>query len=312
LEKRIPETRLSRLIRGGRISVIRQQRRIDSGRDRLLELDALPPEEVARLMASIQEVDNDPCFPEWVEPLLDVWGIVMASIAPQIYRLRPDHRYADPLPGFRPSGLAVTTDRAVALVREDLGFLTWDHPLVNGAMERYLGSGKGSAGFACWEAAGEPAFLLEMVFLLEAIAGPDLHVERYLPPTPFRVVVDHHLNNREKDLPGRLANLLTDGSAALFANILPAVSPRIPDMLEAGREMARARSRPVIGAAHRAAGLRMDAAVNRIEALSRMNAAIRGMETNAAKREGDALLAAVSAARLRLDAMRLIVKGKGF
>ena len=307
LERKATHARLDRLIRGGRISVIRQQRRIDLGRDRLLELDALPPEKMAGLMEAIRDIDGDPSFLQWIEPLLDVWGIVMEPLAPHVYRLRPDHRYADPLPGFRPSGLTVTTDRASALIREDLGFLTWDHPLVSGAMEHYLGSGKGSAGFACWAAAGEPAFLLEMVFLIEAIARPNLTVERYLPPTPFRVVVDHHLNNREKDLPEGLSDLLTDGSAALFAEIMPVVSHRIPEMLEAGRVMARARSRPVIEAAHQAAGRSMDDAVSRIEALSRVNAAIRDREINAAKLERNAVLSAISSARVRLDAMRLIV-----
>ncbi len=312
MDRKEAVSRLDRLIRCGRIAVMRQQRRIDSGRDRLLELDALPPDKVDRLMGAIREVDGDPDFTEWVERLLDVWGIVMEPITAHIYRLRPDHRYADPLPGFRPSGLTVTTDRSIALAREDLGFLTWEHPLVTGAMELFLGSGKGNAGFAHWATAGEPAFLLEMVFVVEATSKPDLDVERYLPPTPLRVVVDHHLKNGEKELPEGLSELLTEGSASLFAKIFPAVSHRIPDMVEAGRVMAQAWFLPVIEAAFQAAGQAGDDAVNRIEALSRVNAAIRDQEINAVKLEREAMLAAVSTARVRLDAMRLIVKGKGF
>jgi len=312
MDKKEAVTRLDSLIRCGRISVMRQQRRIDSGRDRLLELDALPPEKVDRLMEAIRKVDGDPDFTSWVERLLDVWGIVMEPVTAHIYRLSSDHRYADPLPGFRPSGLMVTTDRTIALTREDLEFLTWEHPLVTGAMELFLGSGKGNAGFAHWATAGEPAFLLEMVFVVEATAKPDLNVERYLPSTPLRVVVDPHLKNGEKELPEGLPDLLTEGSAPLFAKLLPAVSHRIPDMIEAGRVMAQAKSLPVIEAAHRAAGQARDDAVNRIEALSRVNAAIRDQEINAVKLEREAVLSAVSTARVRLDAMRLIVKGEGF
>ena len=304
--------RLNRLIRCGRISVARQQRRIEAGHDRLLELDASTPEKAVGLIEAIQEADDDPGFPEWVQRLLDAWGIVMEPIAPRTYRLSPDHRYADPLPGFRPSGLTVTTDRAVALTREDFGFLTWDHPLVTGAMERYLGSGKGNVGFAHWAAAGEPAFLLEMVFWVEATASPDLTVDRYLPPTPLRVVVDHHLKDGEDALPDGLSGHLTDGSAALFSKILPAVSHRIPDMVEAGRVMARAQSSSLIEAAHQAAVQMMDAAVDRLEALGRVNAAIGDLEIDAAKQARAAVLSAISTARVRLDAMRLIVKGKGF
>ncbi len=302
---------LERLIRGGRISADRQQRRIESGRDRLMELDAASLEKGAHLIDAIRRADGDSGFQEMVEALLDGWGIGMEPIAPSIFRLAPDHRYAEALPGFRPSGLTVTTDRAIALTREDLDFLTWDHPLVAGAMEGFLGSGQGNAAFSHWDAPGTPAFLLEMIFLLEAAAPPNLYVERFLPPTPIRVVVDHDLQNGANRRPDPLSDQLTDGSAALFSRILPAISHRIPEMVEAGRVMAQARSLPLIEAAYHSAGQAMQGVVNRLEALGQVNAAISDLEVNAAKQERDAVLSAVSKARLRIDALRLIVKGGG-
>jgi ATP-dependent helicase HepA len=302
--------RLMRLIHGGRIAADRQQRRIESGRDRLMALDAWSPEETDRLIETIRRADADSGFQALVESLLDHCGIVMEPIDARVFRLMPDHRYARPLPGFRPSGLTVTTDRAIALTREDLGFLTMDHPLVAGASELYLGSGNGNVAYAHWNASGTPAFFLEMVFLLEAGAPPDLCLDRFLPCTPIRVVVDHQLKNRENDLPDGRSDQLTDGSASLFAQTLAAVSHRIPDMVEAGRVLARTKALPVIEAAHQAAGLAMNDAVKRLETLGRVNDAIGGGDVNAAKKERDALLAAVSTADIRLDAMRLIVKGK--
>lgn len=308
-DRKDTDARLERLIRCGRIAGVRRQRRIESGRDRLLQLDALPPEKVARLITEVRAADGDPGFEKWVEALLDALGIVMEPIAPRIFRLVPDHRYAHPLPGFRPSGMTVTTDRAIALTREDLGFFTWDHPLVAGAMELFLGSGQGNVAFAHWSVSGAPAFLLEMVFVLEAIARPDLHVERFLPPTPIRVVVDQQMENGENSMPDHLTGKLKDGSAPLFSKILPVVSCRIPDMVEAGRVMARARALPAIEAARRAAARAMDRTVQRLTALGRVNPAVGGRETNVAKQERGAVLSAVAAARPRLDAMRLIVKG---
>jgi ATP-dependent helicase HepA len=214
-----------------------------------------------------------------------------------------------PLPGFRPSGLTVTTDRAIALTREDLGFLTGDHPLVGGAMDLFLGSGQGNVAFAHWTAPGTPAFLLDMVFLLEAPAPPDLVVERFLPPVPIRVTVDHRLEERSEDLPDGLSGLLTEGSSTLFAKTLPAVSHRIADMVEAGRAMARDRALPLVEAARREAALAMDEAIGRLEILGRVNAAIGDRDMDAARKEKDAVLAAVSTAEVRLDAMCLIVKG---
>jgi ATP-dependent helicase HepA len=308
--RKAAEARLERLIRSGRISAARQQRQIESGRDRLLELDALPPDQVQELIVEIRAIDADPGFAAMVERLLDVWGIGMEPIAPDIYRLSPDHRYADPLPGFRPSGLTVTTDRATALTREDLGFLTWDHPLVTGAMELFLGKGRGNAAFVHWRANGKPEIFLEMIFVIEAAASAGRYERPFLPPVPIRVVVDRHLKNGESALADPPADRLTDGSASLFAKMLPAIARLLPEMVEAGRAAAQTRTLPIIEDAYRAAGRAMDDAVDRLEALGRVNAAIRASEIDALKKERQSVLAAISTAQVRLDALRLVVKGE--
>jgi ATP-dependent helicase HepA len=303
-------TRLDRLIRCGRIAVARQQRRIESGRDRLLELDALPRDTVHRMISAIRDADADPDFGKMVAQLLDVWGIVMEPIAPHVYRLIPDHRYADPLPGFRPSGLTVTTDRDLALTREEFDFLTWDHPLVVGVMDHFLGAGKGNVACAHWPAAGEAGILLEMLFVIEAPALTRPALQSLLAPTPLRVVVDHHLKDGQSALPEDAFRHLTDGEASLFAKIRPAISHLVPRMIGAGRTMARTKAGPLIASAKRSAAETLGEAVSRLEALSQWNTAIGRREINTARRERDAALTAVSEARVRLDALRLVVRGE--
>jgi ATP-dependent helicase HepA len=309
-DRQAAEARLERLIRSGRISAARQQRQIESGRDRLLELDALPPEQVQALIEEIRATDGDAGFVDMAERLLDVWGIVMEPIAAGIYRLSPDHRYADPLPGFRPSGLTVTTDRATALTREDLGFLTWDHPLVTGAMDLFLGKGKGNAAFAHWPASGRPEVFLEMLFVIESAAAAGGTEHPFLPPMPIRVVVDGRLKDRTNALPDPPAHRLVEGPAPLFAKMLPEAARLLPDMVEAGRTAARTRAVPIIEEAARSAGQRMDDAVDRLTSLGRENAAIRQSEISALKKERQAVLAVISNAQVRLDALRLILKGE--
>ena len=303
------DIRLDRLIRCGRLAVSRQQRHIEAGRDRLLELGALSAKSADRLIAEIRDVDADRAFPELVERLLDAWGIVMDPIVPNVYRLNPDHRYADPLPGFRPSGLSVTTDRVLALTREDLDFLTADHPLVTGAVEHFLGTGKGSAAFACLAACEEKKIFLEMLFVIEAAGLANPASRSLLPPTPLRVVVDHQLGDGETGLPDQVMHRLTDGSASLWSRILPAVSRLIPQMVEAGRTMAQDKAKPIIGAAQRAARQTMEETVSRLEVLSRVNAAITDQDIADAKQARDAVLTAIDTARVRLDALRLVIKG---
>jgi hypothetical protein len=56
--------------------------------------------------------------------------------------------FTDSSPGLPTEGLTVTCDRQRALAREDVQFLTWDHPLVTGAIDMLLGSEQGNCSFA--------------------------------------------------------------------------------------------------------------------------------------------------------------------
>ncbi|WP_419657403.1 RapA: RNA polymerase-associated protein A [Desulfosarcina variabilis str. Montpellier] len=304
------DVRLDRLIRCGRFAIARQQRFLESGRDRLLELGILAAPIVDRLIEGIQHVDADPVFPELVEQLLDAWGIVMDPIDRGVYHLVPDHRYADALPGFRPSGLTITTDRQLALTREDLDFLTADHPLVTGAMDHFLGTGKGNAAFACLPSASQKTILLEMLFVIEAAAPANTAPRTFLPPTLLRVVVDHELGEQPKWLSEADAGALADGPDTLWTKILPLVSPVIPQMVEKGRRLAQKRSKPIIATARQAARQTLGETVSRLEALGRANPAIADQDIVDAKRTRDAVLAAVDKARVRLDALRLVVTGE--
>ena len=301
---------LDRLIHCARIAVDRQQRRIEAGRDRLLELGATAAPAVDRLISDIHKVDADPAFPGLVERLLDAWGIAMDPVDTDVVRLIPDHRYADPLPGFRPSGLTVTTNRSLALTREDLDFLTADHPLVIGAMEHFLGVGKGNAAFACLPAAPQKKVVVEMLFVVEAVALVSPALRSFLPPTPLRVVVDHDLGEDKNGLPGKALSQLREGPASLWLDMLPVVSPLIPQMVEKGRQVARNKAAPIIAAARQTAQQTMDETVSRLESLVRENPAITNRDIADASHARDATLDAIDTARVRLDALRLVVMGE--
>src|SRR5262249_26282234 len=94
-----------------------------------------------------------------------------------------------------------TADRERALEREDIQFLSWDHPLVSGAIDIVLGSEKGNCSFARQtDGSAVVGLALEVIYVLECVAPPQLHVDRFLPPTPVGVLVDHRGAETEIDL----------------------------------------------------------------------------------------------------------------
>jgi hypothetical protein len=51
----------------------------------------------------------------------------------------------DDFPGLKADGLTATRGRAPCAAREDLQFLTWDHPLASGALDMLLGPSEATA-----------------------------------------------------------------------------------------------------------------------------------------------------------------------
>ena len=71
--------------------------------------------------------------------VFDLFFIEVEEIAPRTCRLGSAGVLVDDFPGLKADGLTYTRDRSRALLREDLQFLTWDHPLASGALDMLLG-----------------------------------------------------------------------------------------------------------------------------------------------------------------------------
>jgi ATP-dependent helicase HepA len=218
--------------------------------------------------------------------------------------------FADTFPGLPTEGLTATASRPGALVREERQFLTWDHPLVTGALDLIIGSEKGNSSFAQWPDTSLAALYLEALFLIECIAPPHLHVDRFLPPTPVRVLVDHHSTDA-----GALAN------SELLSRVLKPENPHrlleqpdfrlqvLPAMLEAAEKLASSQLSPLIARARAEMTTQLDHELARLRELQKVNRNVRAEEVELLVEQERALDQHLSGARLRLDAVRLIRRG---
>ena len=93
-------------------------------------------------------------------------------------------------PGLPVAGMSVTVDRDTALTREEITFMTADHPMVISAIDSFLSTDHGNSAFFRLEKAGEQLLMVESVSLLECVAPDYLHADRFLPAKPIRQIVD--------------------------------------------------------------------------------------------------------------------------
>jgi len=300
---------LEALIADTRIAQHHIGERLAQGHDRLLELNACPAERVAVLVREIQAQDEDPALEDFLLAALEQASIQVEEIAPRTYNLGSAGVLEDAFPGLPPGGLTVTCDRARALAREDLQFLTWDHPLATGALDLLLGSEKGNSCFARWPDTVS-ALYLEAVYVLEVVAPPHLHADRFLPPTPLRVLVDHQRQDLSLELPrAAYARALQETAATALLEQPGFRETLLPRMIATAQSLARQKLPERIARARKAMAARLGPEQARLEALQKINPAVRPEEITLLARQREELDHHLAKARLRLDGLRLIQRG---
>jgi ATP-dependent helicase HepA len=276
---------------------------LSSGHDRLLELGAPGAGKSAALLADIRAGDGSARFERFAVRLFDQLGLDVSDLSPRTYHFHRGQRQSEAFADLPEEGLSGTFDRTTALAREDLDFLTADHPVLLGALEHFLDGETGNSCFATWKSGEGKAILLECAFVLEALAPTRLHLDRFLPPTVIRVLVDHQGNSLPASLP-----------TAVFA----AGDPRrlvmqetfrrelFPKMMTAARTLA---SEAAVGPsvlARESATKVLDDGIERLKDLATRNPQVSAAEIASLQATRAEILAALANTRIRLDALRLI------
>ena len=306
------EEKIAELIRETQALVLEVRATLEKGRDRLLELNSNKSDLAQDLIAEILDEDQKTDLQEYLVEVFDHFGLeVQETAVKRGYFVFPGERlWIDSFPGISEAGLAISFDRSEVLVREDQAFLSIDHPLVRGVVDLLLEGDEGTVGFAEWREAPVRGVALEAVFSLEATAPGALHLDRFLPPTPLRVMVDdkgeslgHLLNAMDAVKLDMAPVLMLEEQHELFEEL-------VPKLLDAARQQVAFKESTVKKAAHQEAEKRLLAERDRLKDLQAMNPAVTDAEVKDAERHAEEVLRHIAQAELRLDAVRLILLGK--
>jgi len=270
---------------------------LHDGRDRLLELNSYRSEPAHRLVAEIENQDDDPALDEFMLSVFDQYSINVEEIGFRTYRLGAAGAFIDSFPGLPAGGFTVTSDRDRALQREDIQFLTWDHPLVTGAIDLILGSEKGNSSFARMPDSASSGLILEAIYLLECVAPSALHIDRFLPPTPVHVLVDQRGEACDVGLKP-LRKAVWNG-----AILRDELGPRL---VQRSFEMAKSQVASIVAHARREMTEQLGYEIERLQQLKKVNRSVRIEEIQLLLRQRREIDEHLGQARLRLDAIRLI------
>jgi ATP-dependent helicase HepA len=280
------------------------KRQLESGRDKLLELNSSGKHKVTSLLSGIQDSDDDPTLERFMMRLFDAIGVLQEEKDDACYLLKPTESMVSQLPGMGEEGATITYERSTALQLEHVQFFSWDHPMLQHAFDMILTEplGKASVGLCSNRQLPQGSYWLECLFEVSAQAKPELQLNRFLPPTPFIIRVNN--KGQQVDKPWLSVSTINPKTAtqlvrALQAQIEPALAQA---QLHAAKKAELLRSETMNSMTSLLSG-----EYKRMQRLSDINPSVRDEEIDYLRYQLDELTKHISEAKLSLQAIRLVV-----
>jgi len=283
------------------------KKKLQSGQEKLLALNSFRDNDSQKVIDRVEMLDDDKGFEKFMLRLFDSLGLGIEDMSDRAYVLTVSNMKTDLGGDIPDEGLAITFDRDKALSREDLQFMSIDHPLLRNALDAFLSSEVGNAGFGVWEGTGEKGVIVEAFFVVEIVAPASLGVDRFLTAKPIRVAVDHQLKDLSENVALKKVRLREGNLRKLLAN--PAVKQQLlPSMMEKCEKQAKLKIKELVANSQEFMLETMGAEVVRLEELAELNQVVSQQEIDKVKTQITELTAALGNARVRLDSLRMIWK----
>jgi ATP-dependent helicase HepA len=180
---------------------------LQKGRDHLLELNSFRPHIAEQLQRDIQTLDDDQSLVDYIEQISECFNFKFEEHSKNSYLIAPNDEMFVGFSELPEEGMTVTLDRETALMREDLHFLTWEHPFMRGAMDSVLSNEQGNTALIAIKMKTIQAgtLLLESLFIPICSAPKHLQPERFFPPIILRLVLSGNFEDySEKLTPAKL------------------------------------------------------------------------------------------------------------
>ncbi|MEE9339264.1 MAG: RNA polymerase-associated protein RapA, partial [Methylococcaceae bacterium] len=282
-----------------------------NGRDQLLELNSCRQEQAQNLIDQLHTIDNDNSLWPYMESLFDSYGVNSEYHSTDCYILKPSENLRiSYFPMVPEDGVTVTFDRNIALAREDLLFISQEHPMVMTAMDLVLSSETGNAAVSVINhptlKAGQ--FLLELLFIAECSAPSELKIGRFLPHTPIRILIDQNNNDVSEAISHQ--SLIETGDKFDKDQIVSFLSSQrepISNMIKTAEKSAIGTMKELIEESNKQMMETLSSEIKRLLRLKKINPSIKEQEIEQLK---ETILLSdknIRQTQLRLDAIRFVI-----
>lgn len=277
----------------------------------MLERNSCKREVADALIEEIQTLEGTDTLEHYLEALCEAFGVDQEFHSEQTMILRPsEHMLTGHFPYVGEEGTTVTFSREKGLSREDMQFITWEHPMIQEAMDMVHSTELGNAAIGTLKLKGIPpgTMLLEALYTINCVAPKALQVERFLPLSPIRLLVDANGKQLADLVPHERLNKLVERVKKHTAlAIIKQVHKEVDVKMSLANAQAETSLQEVLGDAEQRMRSDLGAELARLEALRQLNPAIREEEIEHLRFRIDECAIHIQHANLQLQALRLVI-----
>ncbi|UTT85685.1 RNA polymerase-associated protein RapA [Vibrio pelagius] len=284
---------------------------LEKGRDRLLEMHSNGGEKAAEIAEKIASTDGDTNLVTFALSLFDTIGLNQDDKGENALVVTPsEHMMVPSYPGLPYEGATITFDRDTALSREDMNFISWEHPMIQGGIDLLLSEGVGTSAVSLLKNKALPVgtILLELVYLVDAQAPKRSGISQFLPKTPIRLMMDGRGNDLSSQVEFEGFNRqLSPVNRHLASKLVNSVQADIHKLIEAGEAQVLPKVEEVREQAQKEMQANLNGELERLQALKAVNPNIRDEELQVIETQIEELTGYIAKAQVQLDSLRLIV-----
>jgi len=305
------ETALARLVEATRARALELTEILKRGRDRLLERNSFDRRRADDIVSAIGTAERADELRTWLDDVFNEFGVEHEDNDETSLVVHPgDHMSCHEFPGLPEGGLTVTFDRTQAQSRDDMHFLTWEHPMVTGAVDMILGSEFGNASFGVVKAPGlnPGTLLIEALFVIVCPAPRGLQVERFLPQSSLRLLIDAAGEDATDRFPAAWFNEhVRDVPPSTAQKVIAKTRDLIGELLDHAAHLAEVAQEGIVEQASTAMKELLQTEIDRLRSLSKVNPNVREEEIVHFETSMQNLERYLRAAQLKLDAIRVVI-----
>jgi len=284
---------------------------LQQGRDRLLEFHSCRPAIANHLVDKITLQDQDTALRNYLDDVYDCHGIESEIHGRHSFVLHPGQQTElSSFPSLSEEGTTVTFDRNTALANENMQFLTWEHPLVSNAIDTILSHENGNTALCTikHKSLSPGSLLLEAIYVLEPSTGGELQLNRYLPLSTIRIVLDLETNDLTNQFSHELINQVRNSVGLEIATtVVKSHKEELKFLFIECEKLALLRAPDIIRDAHQQAQQLFEGEIHRLQALLQISPNVRAEEIHYYQQLNSNITQILDSLVPRLDALRVLI-----